>query len=82
MKLPLKDGDEFIDNRGRRQIVEGSIKKGFFSKELDHSVCWTRRGDWFRRSDGIEVTGAYRDENGSPTTITEAFKIRRESYKG
>jgi hypothetical protein len=79
MKLPLKDGDEFIDNRGRRQIVGGSVTEGFFTKELNHSVCWTRRGDWFRRSDGVEVTGAYRDENGNPVTVAEAYKLRAQS---
>lgn len=86
MKLPLEDGDEFVDQRGRRQVVAGSIRKNpgvhvvpDSEKEYDHTVCWTRRGNWFRRSDGVEVTGLFRDENGSPVPLEEAR--HRVEYK-
>lgn len=74
MELPLKDGDRFIDLRGREQLVAGEIKY-----PGTESVCWTRRGDWFRRRDGVEVTGAYRDERNNPVTISEAFRRRANS---
>lgn len=82
MELPLKDGQAFTDSQFRNQVIAGSIRSGFFSDEFNHDYCWTIKGNWFRRSDGVEVTGAYRDENNNPVTIEEAFKRRRESYKG
>lgn len=83
MDLPLKDGQEFIDSRGRRQIVGGSIRKNFFSNEYNHAYCWTRGGDWFRRSDALEVTGAYFDEDGNPVSVSETYKIRNKTlYSG
>jgi len=71
MKLPLKDGDEFQHPDEQPQIVEGEI-----ADVGTESVCWTSRGNWFRRSDGVQVTGAYRDENNNPVTIQEYYRIK------
>jgi hypothetical protein len=85
MKLPLEDGDEFVDKQGRKQKVMGSILKNSgvrvapeHEREYDHSVCWTLRGDWFRRADGVEMTGA----GGCVQTVGEFFKDRREGRHG
>lgn len=80
MKLPLEDGDEFIDSQGRTQLVCGSIRAGFWSAEYQHDYCWTRRGNWFRRSDGVEVTGAFRDKNNNPVTTSEAYHLKAKMY--
>jgi len=78
--LPLQDGDKFIDQKGRLQKVGGSIlaNGGVFvlperEKIYNPDICWTTRGDWFRRSDAMEMTGAC----GEPIPINEAYsKIR------
>lgn len=80
MKLPLKDEQTFIDSRGRTQVVGGSIKAGFWSEEYQHDYCWTFKGDWFRRSDGVEVTGAFRDESNNPVTISEAYHLKNKMH--
>lgn len=71
-KLPLQDGDKFVDCRGRTQLVEGEI-----TDPGAESVCYTRRGNWFRRKDAVEVTGTWRDDAGNPVTISEALNMSR-----
>ena len=71
MNLPLQNGQSFIDLQGRHQTVAGEI-----TNPGTQSVCWTLHGEWFRRADGIEVTGAYRDDDNNPVTIAECFKLR------
>lgn len=75
MNTPLKDQQTFIDSQGRTQKVMGEIKE-----VGTESVCWTLRGDWFRRRDRAEVTGAFRDKNGNPVLVSEAYKLARQRY--
>ncbi len=89
MEIPLKDGDRFVDLQGRVQEVCGSIvtNPGFHviperEKTCNHKVCWTRRGEWFRRADGVEVTGAFRDEGGEPVTVQEALRRKNSCPAG
>lgn len=74
MKLPLEDGQVFTDKQDRTHKVAGEIKE-----PGTESVCYTRAGCWFRRKDGVEVTGAYRDDNGNPVTVQEAYRLRRRN---
>jgi hypothetical protein len=79
--LPLQDGQKFTDSRGYAQQVGGSIRADDHihvvpqeRKEYDPSVCWTLRGDWFRRSDGVGMTRA----SGELMTIGEFYAWRRK----
>lgn len=61
--FPLKDGDLF---KGER--VAGEIKPPH--KE---PICWTLTGNWYRRSDGEQMTSAA----GTVMTVKRFFKLRR-----
>jgi hypothetical protein len=81
IELPLKDGQEFVDQRGRHQKVCGSVvvtpgvsTLSAGDKDFDHTVCWTRRGDWFRRADAEPMTRAA----GDIITVREFYRRRRE----
>ena len=40
-------------------------------------VCWTLQGNWYRRSDGEEMTGAGGGAS-APMTIKEFYRRRRK----
>lgn len=67
-RFPLQDGDKIIV-RGHEETVMGEIK-------VPHKepVCWTLRGNWYRRSDGEEMTGS----SGEVTTLKEFWEMRKK----
>lgn len=73
MKLPLKDGDTFIARDGRIELVMGPIKL-----KARSPVCWTLRGNWYRRSDGVQMTGW----NGQVMTVKKFKKFYERRRKG
>jgi len=70
-KLPLEDGQTFEDAQGRSNLVVGPIRYDV----PEDPVCYTRQGRWYRRRDGVEMTGG----SGRVTTIPEfyAWKANR-----
>lgn len=67
MKLPLRDGQVFRNRRGSTETVGGEIKPPH-----REPVCWTLQGNWYRRRDGEEMTGA----GGSVMTAHRFFRLR------
>ena len=63
-KFPLKDGDIITTLRHGMDTIAGEIA-------LPHKepICWTLHGEWYRRSDGEEMT-AY---NGEVMTLKEFY---------
>ena len=64
-KYPLVDGQEIESLRGGKETVWGEIKP-----EHEEPICWTLQGNWYRRSDGEEMTGC----NGKVMTTKEFYE--------
>lgn len=70
-KLPLEDGQRFWSSRQQWETVVGEIKP-----QHDEPICWTISGNWYRRSDAAEMTGA----GPHIMTVGEFFKWRKVSF--
>jgi hypothetical protein len=67
-KFPLKDGQVVETGYGTEKVM-GEIKW-----EYKEPVCWTLQGNWYRRSDGVQMSAW----NGEVMTVRELFKRRRQ----
>jgi hypothetical protein len=52
-KYPLADGQKVLTQSGETDKIMGEIA-------VPHTepICWTLKGNWYRRSDGEAMTGA------------------------
>lgn len=71
MKLPLKNGDQFNSIHYGIETVMGEIKP---PHKIKGGVCWTLRGNWYRRCDGVQVTSW----DGKIVTIPEFYKLKSQ----
>ena len=58
-QFPLKDGQLITLTNGTKELVVGGIKP---EHNIPGGVCYTRNGNWYRRSDGKPMTGVVTDD--------------------
>ena len=68
-ELPLKDGQVINSIRHGKETVGGEI-----TPLHSEPVCWTLQGNWYRRRDGEEMTGA----SGEVTTTKKFWRLCAE----
>lgn len=62
--FPLKDGQVFNEEE-----VMGEIKP----EHAEAPICWTLQGNWYRRSDGVQMTSY----GGEVMTVQKFYQLRK-----
>lgn len=70
-KFPIKDG-AVIETHNGEEKVGGEI-----TPPHDEPICWTFQGNWYRRSDGEEMTGA----GGRVMPASEFYRLRAKGAR-
>ena len=66
INFPLKDGDKVcLRYKHGVETIAGEI-----AVPHDEPICWTLQGNWYRRSDGEEMT----DGSGKVTNVSNFYK--------